>query len=85
VPKGYGAMIAGIYRPRFRPSNPKSAGVKATWAAIRNNDRTGLEWINGLRKVYGLPYLEIPTTRSEPGAPEKQEAETSTEAGGAAA
>jgi hypothetical protein len=35
------AMVAGVYRPRFRPSNPKNAGVKDAWHRIAETTR---EW-----------------------------------------
>src|SRR6185369_5610342 len=35
VPDGYGAMIVGIYRPRFRVSNSKNVGVTDAWQRIR--------------------------------------------------
>jgi len=48
-PKGYGCMIAGIYRLRFRVSNPKNAGVKGAWAGIHQRNRDALELVNRVR------------------------------------
>lgn len=60
VQRGQGAMIVGIYRPRFRVSNPKNAGVKETWARIRANQREALELINKLRESKGLEAMPMP-------------------------
>lgn len=60
VPHGYGAMIAGIYRLRFRPANPKNAGVRDAWARIREGNRQGLKWINACRKAAHLEPLGKP-------------------------
>ena len=54
VPTGYGAMIAGIYRLRFKVSNPKNAGVKGTWAGIHQRNREALELVNSIRAVYKM-------------------------------
>lgn len=50
-PKGYGCMIAGIYRLRFRVANPKNAGVKGAWAGIHQRNREALELVNRARVV----------------------------------
>jgi hypothetical protein len=55
VPKGYGAMIAGVYRLRFRVSNPKNAGVKGTWAGIHQRNKEALELVNSIRAANKLP------------------------------
>ena len=49
VPDGYPAMIAGIYRLRFRVSNPKNAGVRGAWAGIQQRNREALELVNSIR------------------------------------
>jgi len=76
VPAGYGAMIVGIFRPRFRPANPKNAGVTATWAAIYEGDKKGLEWINALRRSYHLRPMAMPTSQQTDKGEEQQEGET---------
>jgi hypothetical protein len=73
VPRGYGAMIVGCFRPRFRISNPKNAGVKDAWTRIYDGNRQGFEWITALRMARGLAAIPKPawlepkvTQRSEP-------------------
>jgi len=73
VPRGMGAMIVGIYRPRFRVSNPKNAGVKDAWVRIHSSNREGLEWINGLRKSAGLEEQPMPAKPIEADKPEWSE------------
>jgi hypothetical protein len=58
VPKGFPAMIAGIYRLRFRVSNPKNAGVKGTWAGIQQRNKEALEFVNLIRVYNKLPRAE---------------------------
>jgi hypothetical protein len=60
VPRGYGAMIVGCFRPRFRVSNPKNAGVKDAWARIYEGNRMGFEWIAALRTAHGLAPIPKP-------------------------
>lgn len=60
VPAGYGAMIAGIYRLRFRPSNSKNAGVRNAWARIYQGNRDGFAVIQAVRSANGLPALPEP-------------------------
>jgi hypothetical protein len=60
VPRGYPAMVAGIFRPRFRPSNPKNAGVKDAWARIYEGNRDGFAMIQELRHSRGLDPLPEP-------------------------
>lgn len=71
VPKGHGAMIAGIYRLRFRVANPKNAGVSNAWARIYQNNRDALELLDRVRKVHGLAPLGLTQakkrTRSQAG------------------
>lgn len=57
---GYPAMIAGIYRLRFRVSNPKNAGVKSTWWRIHQNNREAFEFVQTVRKANNLAPLEPP-------------------------
>ena len=66
VPRGYGAMIVGIYRPRFRVSNPKNAGVKDAWLRIYENNRVALDFVENLRKAKGLRPLKKPSEEPTP-------------------
>jgi hypothetical protein len=75
VNRGQGAMIVGIYRPRFRVSNPKNAGVKDTWARIRASQREALDLINKLRKSKGLDPMAMPAKpNADSGAPDEASA-----------
>jgi len=65
VPDGYGCMIAGIYRLRFRVSNPKNAGVKGTWAGIHQRNRDALELVNSLRVASKREPLTSPRAKAE--------------------
>lgn len=65
VPKGYGAMIAGIYRLRFRVSNPKNAGVKSTWAGIYQRNKEALELVNSIRAANKLPLAVLPNVNPD--------------------
>lgn len=66
VPVGYPAMIAGIYRPRFRPANPKNAGVKGTWARIHQNNRDAFDLLLAVRAANGLKPLAPPWEMNKP-------------------
>lgn len=66
VPQGFPAMIAGIYRLRFRVANPKNAGVKGTWARIHQNNREALELIQAVRSANKLVPLDPPSRLREP-------------------
>lgn len=57
VPSGFGCMIAGIYRLRFRVSNPKNAGVKGAWAGIHQRNLDALEMVNRIRAATKLEPL----------------------------
>jgi hypothetical protein len=57
VPRGFGCMIAGIFRLRFRVSNPKNAGVSGTWAGIHTRNREALDFVNRMRKASNLKPL----------------------------
>lgn len=61
VPQGYGAMIIGIYRLRFRVSNPKNAGVKGAWAGIHERNKSALSFVNSIRSTHKLPEIKSPT------------------------
>lgn len=65
VPGGYGAMIAGIYRLRFRVANPKNAGVKGAWAGIHQRNREALELVNSIRSASGREPLTSPKAQAE--------------------
>jgi hypothetical protein len=65
VPKGYGAMVAGIYRLRFRVSNPKNAGVKGTWAGIHQRNKEALELVNSIRAANKLPPAVPPNVNAD--------------------
>ena len=60
VPTGYGAMIAGIYRLRFRVANSKNAGVKGAWARIHQNNRDDFNLVQSIRAAKQLPPLTPP-------------------------
>lgn len=60
VPRGYPAMIAGIYRLRFRVANRKNAGVKGAWARIHTNNRDAFDFVQALREAYKWPPLVAP-------------------------
>jgi hypothetical protein len=53
-------MVIGVYRLRFRPANPKNAGVKDAWAKIHTGNARALELINAVRSRAGLPALPAP-------------------------
>lgn len=57
VLKGNPAMIAGIYRLRFRVVNPKNVGVSGAWARIHQNNREAFELVQKVRIANGLPAL----------------------------
>lgn len=66
VPTGFPAMVAGIYRIRFRVANPKNAGIKGAWARIHQSNREAFELVQVVRKASGLPDLpaqQVATTR----------------------
>lgn len=67
VSQGYGVMIAGIYRLRFRVSNPKNAGVKGAWAGIFQRNRDALEMINRARTQTKRAALEWPSDKDSAG------------------
>lgn len=58
VPRGHGVMIAGIYRLRFRVSNPKNAGVKGSWAGIKSRNQEAMEFVNKVRRLSARPELD---------------------------
>jgi hypothetical protein len=62
---GYGCMIAGIYRLRFRVSNPKNAGIKGAWAGIHQRNKEALELVNSIRVASGLDPLIGPAAQAK--------------------
>ena len=62
VKRGQGAMVVGIYRPRYRVNNSANAGVKGTWARIHENNRDYYSFIESVREAHGLPPLPAPWT-----------------------
>lgn len=69
VPTGYPAMIAGVYRLRFRVANPKNAGVKGAWARIHQNNREAFELVQAIRAANKKPPLVSPWIADKPPAP----------------
>lgn len=67
VRRGIGAMVAGIYRPRYRVSNPKNAGVKDAWARIHENNRDHFAFIESLRAAKGLDPMAAPWAKADTG------------------
>ena len=45
VPAGTPVHVAGIYRLRFRVTNPKNVGVTAAWRRIHENQAVAAEWM----------------------------------------
>ena len=71
VPDGYGCMIAGIYRLRFRVSNPRNAGVKGAWAGIHQRNREALELVNSIRVAMKLEPLTSPKEKAKADPPKE--------------
>lgn len=69
APRGSPLMIAGIYRLRFRVSNPLNVGVSDAWSRIREGNREGLAWIERCRKEQGLLPLHLRKRRAPNSAP----------------
>lgn len=68
VPTGYPAMIAGVYRLRFRVANPKNAGVKGAWAGIHQRNREAFELVQAIRAANKMPALVPPWEANKPQA-----------------
>jgi len=62
VKRGQGAMVAGIFRPRFRVSNPKNAGVQDAWSGIKARNREHFDFIQAVRAARKLPPAVSPFT-----------------------
>lgn len=63
VRRGQGAMIVGVFRPRFRVANPKNDGVIRTWSRIRENNAESVEFIQAIRAASGMEPFPMPTTK----------------------
>ena len=63
VRRGQGAMIVGIYRPRFRVANPKNDGVIRAWSRIRDNNAESVEFIQAIRAASGMEPFPMPSTK----------------------
>lgn len=68
VRRGQPAMIAGVYRLRFRVANPKNAGVKGAWARIHQNNREAFDLVQAIREANNLPALVPPWEANKPKA-----------------
>ena len=69
VPRGYGTMIAGIYRLRFRVANPKNASVRDAWTRIRQGNRDALDFVNRVRAANKLSPIPAPWKDERAAAP----------------
>ena len=58
VPNGFGCMIVGVFRLRFRVANPKNAGVSGAWAAIHLRNREALDFVNRMRTASNMTPLK---------------------------
>lgn len=76
VPLGYPAMIAGIYRLRFRVANPKNAGVKGAWAGIHQRNREAFDLVQAIRAANKKLALCPPWGANKPQAPTPADKET---------
>jgi hypothetical protein len=54
VPAGIETHIIGIWRLRFRVSNPKNHGVRGAWARIHRGQEEALGWIKDVAEQYDL-------------------------------
>ena len=63
VRRGQGAMIVGVFRPRFRVANPKNDGVIRTWSRIRENNAEAVEFIQAIRAASGMEPFQMPATK----------------------
>lgn len=64
VPAGMPAHVCGVYRLRFRVSNPANAGVKDTWRMISDANNQAKAWIN---KIEGKTPAALPTDPTQDG------------------
>lgn len=68
VRRGQGAMVAGIYRPRFRVANPKNDGVIRAWSRIREGNAEAIEFVQAIRAASGLEPFPMPIKKAKPEA-----------------
>lgn len=65
VPAGTETHIIGIWRLRFRVSNPKNHGVRGAWARIHRSQQEAMDWLKDVAEQYNLSEqmgLEQPAT-----------------------
>lgn len=74
VQTGFPAMIAGVYRLRFRVANSKNAGVKGAWARIHQNNRDAFELVQAVRAANKLEPLAAPWQPVDAAAPSAKKA-----------
>ena len=70
VPAGMETHIIGIWRLRFRVSNPKNHGVRGAWARIHRGQEEALGWIKDVAEQYDLTekigFEKPPAEQDEP-------------------
>jgi hypothetical protein len=67
APKGTPIRVIGIYRLRFRVSNPRNAYVSDTWSQIHERQQEAAEWIQDARRRAHLVKPEPPSSESGSG------------------
>lgn len=60
VRRGQGAMIVGIFRPRFRVANPRNDGVIRAWSRIRESNAEAIDFVQAIRQANGLEPFPMP-------------------------
>lgn len=73
VREGFPAMVAGIWRLRFRVVNPKNAGTTGAWARIQQGNRDAFDLVQRIREANKLELL--PALRGSPKARKERAAE----------
>lgn len=58
VPRGMPVQIVGVYRLRFRVSNPKNHTVSGSWSALKERQQEALSWITEARERAHLEPIE---------------------------
>lgn len=53
VPAGMETHIIGIWRLRFRVSNPKNRGVRGAWARIHRSQQEAMDWLKDVAEQTG--------------------------------
>lgn len=69
TPEGIDAHIVGIYRLRFRVSNPSNHGVKSAWVRIGDGQKEAKEWIKTAEIKVGMRKPGV-TDEGEDGGPD---------------